>query len=499
MCVAMAAHDSIILEEDIDEDYDPTPDEIDEYATWLGMRRPEDDDLLWIASEGLKAPLPEHWKPCKTQDGGEIYYFNFATGESVWDHPCDDYYRKTYEEEKAKKLRRSAEGNGRPAAAPSSPGLGRQPPGGPIGLSALGSAARPALAPIGSTSGPPSPLSPGLASSGLGSSGLASSVLAAGSSSPSPLARSAPGARGRSEPGAPTTGPLTGAAAAEASGTASGVVEPAVAAAAGVAEPAEVVARAREASGLVEMGGRRPRHVRDASWPAARRASGSSRWPPLSRASWSRRRTLPRHFRKRHLPRPAFCGRWEPPVLTATLAASTPPLSCRKPFPSPPWTTGAGRSARRDAPAARGGGPCGGGEDPRSAARGVGATRCRGRRHFRDTSETLPRHSSGTPPLSAPCQPAVIRRGATPQDHPTLFPRPSSPRPSSHAPPPHAPPPHRRRAHALSVRPQAGDQLREQMQAHAEAALAAERVAIAARRRAPSARRHRLVARSVSG
>jgi len=86
-----------------DEDYDPTPDEIDEYATWLGMRRPEDDDLLWIASEGLKAPLPEHWKPCKTQDGG-VYYFNFATGESVWDHPCDRYYRKTYEEEKAKKL-----------------------------------------------------------------------------------------------------------------------------------------------------------------------------------------------------------------------------------------------------------------------------------------------------------------------------------------------------------------------------------------------------------
>mmetsp|Transcript_11940 Transcript_11940/g.37965 ORF Transcript_11940/g.37965 Transcript_11940/m.37965 type:complete len:496 (+) Transcript_11940:94-1581(+) len=243
----MAAHDSIILEEDIDETYDPTPDEIDEYATWLGMRRPEDDDLLWIASEGLKAPLPEHWKPCRTQDGGEIYYFNFATGESVWDHPCDDYYRKTYEEEKAKKLRRSAEGNGRPAAAPSSPGLGRQPPGGPIGLSALGSAARPALAPIGSASGPPSPLSPGLASSGL-----ASSVLAAGSSSPSPLARSAPGARGRSEPGAPTTGPLTGAAAAEASGTASGsnvVAEPA-----GGVEPAEVVARAREArERLVEM------------------------------------------------------------------------------------------------------------------------------------------------------------------------------------------------------------------------------------------------------
>ena len=66
------------------------------------MKSPEDDDLRWIAREALKAPLPEHWKPCKTNDG-EIYYFNFASGESVWDHPCDEYYKKLYEEEKNKK------------------------------------------------------------------------------------------------------------------------------------------------------------------------------------------------------------------------------------------------------------------------------------------------------------------------------------------------------------------------------------------------------------
>ena len=83
---------------------EPTPEEIQEYAEWLGMHSPEDDDLRWIAREALKAPLPEHWKPCKTNDG-EIYYFNFATGESVWDHPCDDYYKKLYEEEKGKKAR----------------------------------------------------------------------------------------------------------------------------------------------------------------------------------------------------------------------------------------------------------------------------------------------------------------------------------------------------------------------------------------------------------
>ena len=28
----------------------------------------EDKALFWIAREGLKAPLPENWKPCKTGD-----------------------------------------------------------------------------------------------------------------------------------------------------------------------------------------------------------------------------------------------------------------------------------------------------------------------------------------------------------------------------------------------------------------------------------------------
>lgn len=28
------------------------------------------------------------------QKSNEMYYFNFETGESVWDHPCDEHYRK---------------------------------------------------------------------------------------------------------------------------------------------------------------------------------------------------------------------------------------------------------------------------------------------------------------------------------------------------------------------------------------------------------------------
>ena len=96
------AADSIILEEDFDPNYEPTEDEVIEYAKWLGMELDADKDLWWIAREGLKAPLPENWKPCETTDTKEIYYFNFLTGASTWDHPCDEYYRNLYEEEKKK-------------------------------------------------------------------------------------------------------------------------------------------------------------------------------------------------------------------------------------------------------------------------------------------------------------------------------------------------------------------------------------------------------------
>jgi hypothetical protein len=52
----------------------------------------------------VQAPLPENWKPCKTTDTEEIYYFNFTTGESTWDHPCDEYYKRQYEEGKRRKV-----------------------------------------------------------------------------------------------------------------------------------------------------------------------------------------------------------------------------------------------------------------------------------------------------------------------------------------------------------------------------------------------------------
>lgn len=64
--------------------YRAIQDEVQEYAKWLGMDLEDDQDLFWIAKEGLKAPLPENWKPCKTVDTDEIYYFNFSTGKDVF-------------------------------------------------------------------------------------------------------------------------------------------------------------------------------------------------------------------------------------------------------------------------------------------------------------------------------------------------------------------------------------------------------------------------------
>ena len=75
-----AGAESTVLEETIDESYEPTAEEIAEYAQWLGMDLEADKHLFWVAREGLKAPLPSEWKACKSPDG-EIYYFNFSNGE----------------------------------------------------------------------------------------------------------------------------------------------------------------------------------------------------------------------------------------------------------------------------------------------------------------------------------------------------------------------------------------------------------------------------------
>lgn len=93
---------STVLDNHYDPDYEPTEAEILEYGKWLGLELPADADLLTIAREGLKAPLPENWKACKSEKG-ELYYFNFKTGASIWDHPMDEWYKTKVKDAKAAK------------------------------------------------------------------------------------------------------------------------------------------------------------------------------------------------------------------------------------------------------------------------------------------------------------------------------------------------------------------------------------------------------------
>uniref|UniRef100_A0A3B5B1Z4 Centrosomal protein of 164 kDa n=1 Tax=Stegastes partitus TaxID=144197 RepID=A0A3B5B1Z4_9TELE len=99
MTAAALIGDQLILEEDYDENYIPSEQEIQEYAREIGIDPDGEPELMWLAREGIVAPLPPEWKPCQDVTG-DIYYFNFSSGQSTWDHPCDEHYRTLVSQER---------------------------------------------------------------------------------------------------------------------------------------------------------------------------------------------------------------------------------------------------------------------------------------------------------------------------------------------------------------------------------------------------------------
>jgi len=88
------------MDEEGDE-YEPTQDEIIEYAKYLGIDINVDQDLLWIAVEGLKAPVPEPWRAIQyANNADEIYYMNMQNGVITHEHPLDVVYRERVQQEK---------------------------------------------------------------------------------------------------------------------------------------------------------------------------------------------------------------------------------------------------------------------------------------------------------------------------------------------------------------------------------------------------------------
>ena len=79
--------EQVVLERD--PQYKITYEDLLTYAEWLGMDIETEQHLLWIAQEGLLEEPPADWKPCKSPEG-EIYYFNFSSGErcATAPQPC---------------------------------------------------------------------------------------------------------------------------------------------------------------------------------------------------------------------------------------------------------------------------------------------------------------------------------------------------------------------------------------------------------------------------
>jgi hypothetical protein len=71
-------------------------------SSFIYIHHQKEYELMWIAREGVMAPLPKGWKPCEDPIGNQLYYFNFDSGESIWDHPCDEKYKKMVIEERQK-------------------------------------------------------------------------------------------------------------------------------------------------------------------------------------------------------------------------------------------------------------------------------------------------------------------------------------------------------------------------------------------------------------
>ena len=75
------------------------PEDVLEYAVYLGMQLDEDKELLWIADQALQAEDPEGWSQCESPNG-DLYYVNQVTMQVLWQQPLDYQYQQAHLEQK---------------------------------------------------------------------------------------------------------------------------------------------------------------------------------------------------------------------------------------------------------------------------------------------------------------------------------------------------------------------------------------------------------------
>lgn len=68
-------------------------EEVISMAEYLGICVLSEQNLLWIAADAFKAPLPVSWSSQKDSKG-RTFFYNHLTNESSWDHPLDPHFRQ---------------------------------------------------------------------------------------------------------------------------------------------------------------------------------------------------------------------------------------------------------------------------------------------------------------------------------------------------------------------------------------------------------------------
>ncbi|KAF7251388.1 hypothetical protein EG68_08708 [Paragonimus skrjabini miyazakii] len=81
---------AIILSENCDQS--PNDEEIKLYADSIGIDLHKEPELIWLAKEGISAPVPKGWQVLQDENN-QIFYYNSASGQSLWEHPLDAFYR----------------------------------------------------------------------------------------------------------------------------------------------------------------------------------------------------------------------------------------------------------------------------------------------------------------------------------------------------------------------------------------------------------------------
>jgi hypothetical protein len=76
-----------------DSDLPQISEELISMCEYLGIRVLSERNMIWIAADALKAPLPINWTAQKDSNG-RIFFYNHLTNQSKLEHPLDPHFRK---------------------------------------------------------------------------------------------------------------------------------------------------------------------------------------------------------------------------------------------------------------------------------------------------------------------------------------------------------------------------------------------------------------------